>query len=97
MKVSMITLAAGLALSSTGSMAQSQGKSLDQMAVSSSTRSAMNYMHRRHPRYHHHRRSSDRSNGHGINSSGWSSDRFNGHGINDLGVTTNQGRKNNSG
>jgi hypothetical protein len=25
------------------------------------------------------------------------SDRYNGHGINDLGVTTNQGRKNNGG
>jgi hypothetical protein len=28
---------------------------------------------------------------------GWSASRYNGHGINSLGVTTNQGRKNNGG
>jgi hypothetical protein len=88
MKVSMIALAAALALSSTGAMAQGQdnsqkdnsqkGNSLDQMAASSSARSAMNSMHRRH----HHR---------------WSASRYNGHGINRLGVTTNSGRKYNGG
>jgi Ni/Co efflux regulator RcnB len=80
MKVSIITLAAVLALSNTMAMAQSDGNSLDEMAASSATRSAMNSMHSRH--HHHH---------------GWSASRYNGHGINSLGVTTNQGRKNNGG
>jgi hypothetical protein len=84
MKVSTITLAVALALSSTYAMAQSSGSSTDRMAVSPATRSAMNSMHHHyyHHHYHHH---------------GWSSDRYNGNGINDLGVTTNQGRKNNGG
>ena len=80
MKISMITLAAALALSSTYAMAQSGSNSLDEMAANSATRSAMNSMHHRH--HHHHR---------------WSASRYNGHGINGLGVTTNQGRKNNGG
>jgi hypothetical protein len=80
MKVSIITLAVVLALSSTMAMAQSGGNSLDKIAASSATRSAMNSMHRRH--HHHH---------------GWSASRYNGRGINSLGVTTNQGRKNNGG
>jgi hypothetical protein len=67
MKVSMLTLAVALALSSAGAMAQSGGNSLDQMAVSSSTRSAMNSMHRRH---HHRGWSASRYNGHGISSLG---------------------------
>jgi hypothetical protein len=80
MKISMITLATALALSSTYAMAQSGRNSLDEMAANSATRSAMNSMHHRH--HHHHR---------------WSASRYNGHGINSLGVTTNQGRKNNGG
>ena len=67
MKVSIITLAVALALSSAGAMAQSGGNSLDQTAVSSSTRSAMNSMHRRH---HHRGWSASRYNGHGISSLG---------------------------
>jgi hypothetical protein len=67
MKVSIIALATAMALSSAGAMAQSGGNSLDQMAVSSSTRSAMNSMHRRH---HHHGWSASRYNGHGINGLG---------------------------
>jgi len=85
MKVSTITLAVALALLSARAMAQSGRNSLDQMAVSSSTRSAMNSMRRMnsmHRTHHHH---------------GWSSDRYNGNGINSLGVTTNQGRKYNGG
>jgi hypothetical protein len=66
MKVSTITLAAALALSSTYAMAQSGSSSADRMAVSPATRSAMNSMHR-----HHHRGwSASRYNGHGINSLG---------------------------
>jgi hypothetical protein len=68
MKVSTITLATLLALSSAGAMAQSGGNSLDEMAASSATRSAMNSMYRKH---HHHRGwSTSRYNGHGINSLG---------------------------
>jgi hypothetical protein len=67
MKVSTITLATVLALSSACAMAQSGGNSLDEMAASSATRSAMN-MYRKH---HHHRGwSTSRYNGHGINSLG---------------------------
>ena len=79
MKVSTIILTTVLVLSSASAMAQSGGNFLDQMAGSSTIRSAMDSMHRRH----HHQ--------------GWSSDRYNGHGINSLGVTTNQGRKYNGG
>ena len=75
MKVSTIILTTVLVLSSASAMAQSGRNFLDEMAGSS----AMNSMHRRH----HHQ--------------GWSSDRYNGHGINSLGVTTNQGRKYNGG
>ncbi len=49
MKVSAIMLATVLALSSAGAMAQSGGNSLDEMAASSATRSAMNSMHSKHP------------------------------------------------
>jgi hypothetical protein len=80
MRVCTITLATALALSSAGAMAQSGGDSSAGMVASPATRLAMNSMHRRH--YHH---------------QGWSSDRYNGHGINSLGVTTNQGRKYNGG
>jgi hypothetical protein len=85
MKVSTITLAAALVLSSTYAMAQSSGNSSAEMVASPATRSAMNSVRRMnsmHRRHHHH---------------GWSASRYNGHGINDLGVTTNQGRKNNGG
>lgn len=68
MKVSAIMLATVLALSSAGAMAQSGGNSLDEMAASSATRSAMNSMHSKH--HHHHRWSASRYNGHGINSLG---------------------------
>jgi hypothetical protein len=67
MKVSIITLATVLVLSSTGVMAQSGGNSLDQIAASSAARSAMNSMHR--VRYHR-GWSASRYNGHGINSLG---------------------------
>ncbi|MDR3486415.1 MAG: hypothetical protein P4M05_16090 [Bradyrhizobium sp.] len=67
MKVSMIALAIALALSSTYAKAQG-GNSLDEMAASSATRSAMNSMHSKH--HHHHRWSASRYNGHGINSLG---------------------------
>ena len=76
MRVSTITLATALALSSAGAMAQSGGDSSAGMVAGPATRLAMNSMHRRH--YYR---------------QGWSSDRYNGHGINSLGVTTNQGRK----
>jgi hypothetical protein len=76
MKVSTILLTTVLVLSSASAMAQSGPNFLDEMAGSS----AMNSMHRR--QYYH---------------LGWSSDRYNGHGINSLGVTTNQGRKYNGG
>jgi hypothetical protein len=78
MKVSTITFATVMALSSASAMAQSGGNLLDEMAGSSAARSAMNSMQK----HRHH---------------GWSSDRYNGHGINSLGVTTNQGRKYNGG
>jgi len=65
MKVSTITLATVLALSSAGAMAQSGGNSLDEMAASSATRSAMNSL-----RHHHRGWSASRYNGHGINSLG---------------------------
>jgi hypothetical protein len=68
MKVSTITLATALALSSASAMAQSGGNFLDEMAASSATRSAMNSMQRRH--YYHQGWSSDRYNGDGINSLG---------------------------
>ena len=90
MKFSTMTLAVALALSSTYAMAQSGGNSPDRMAVSSATRSAMNSMHHHHHHHHHHYH-------HHYHHQGWSSDRYNGNGINDLGVTTNQGRKNNGG
>jgi hypothetical protein len=61
--------------------------------------SAQAYVHHHHHHIsyhrHHHQpyvaRSGSQTGGN------WSSDRLNGHGINDLGVTTNQGRKNNGG
>jgi hypothetical protein len=65
MKVSTISLATVLALSSAGAMAQSGGNFLDGMAASSATSSAMNSMHR-----HHRGWSASRYNGHGINSLG---------------------------
>jgi hypothetical protein len=67
MKVSTITLATALALSSAGAMAQSSRNSLDEMAASYATRSAMNSMQRS---YYHQGWSSDRYNGDGINSLG---------------------------
>jgi hypothetical protein len=67
MKVSTITLATALALSSAGAMAQSSRNSLDEMAASSATRSAVNSMQRS---YYHQGWSSDRYNGYGINSLG---------------------------
>jgi hypothetical protein len=88
MKFSTIILTVALALSSTYAMAQSGGNSLDRMAASSATRSAMNSMHHHHHHHHYH---------HHYHHQGRSSDRYNGNGINDLGVTTNQGRKNNGG
>ena len=66
MKVSTITLATALLLSSAGAMAQSGGNSLDQIAVSPAVRSAMNSMHR----YRHRGWSASRYNGHGINDLG---------------------------
>jgi hypothetical protein len=87
----ILTLATALALSSTYAMAQSGGNSLGQMAASSATRSAMNSMHHHHHHHHHYH------SHHHYHHHGWSSDRYNGNGINDLGVTTNQGRKNNGG
>jgi hypothetical protein len=53
--------------------------------------------HHHHLSYHrhHHHPYVARNGSH--NGGNWSSDRYNGHGINDLGVTTNQGRKNNGG
>ena len=68
MRVSTITLATVLALSSAGAMAQSGGNSLDGMAANSATRSAMNSMHSKH--HHHHGWSASRYNGHGINTLG---------------------------
>jgi hypothetical protein len=67
MKVSIITLAAALVLSSASAMAKSGGNSLDEKAASSATRSAMNSMQRS---YYHQGWSSDRYNGYGINSLG---------------------------
>jgi hypothetical protein len=66
MKVSTITLATALALSSAGAMAQSGGNSYHR-AGSPAFRSAMNSMQTRH---YHHGWSSDRYNGYGINSLG---------------------------
>jgi hypothetical protein len=66
MKVSIITLATVLVLSSTGAMAQSGGNAFDQIAASSGARSAMNSIHK--PR--HHGWSASRYNGHGINDLG---------------------------
>ena len=65
MKVSTITLATVLALSSAGAMAQSGGNSHDEMAAGSAIRLAMNSMQRKH-----HGWSASRYNGHGINSLG---------------------------
>jgi hypothetical protein len=67
MKASTITLATVLALSSAGAIAQSSRNSLDEMAASSATRSAINSMQRS---YYHQGWSSDRYNGYGINSLG---------------------------
>jgi hypothetical protein len=80
MKVSIITLATVLVLSSPFAMAQSGGHSHHRAyhrAASPAFRSAMNSMSSQH-RY----RASDT----------WSADHLNGHGINRLGVTTNSGR-----
>jgi hypothetical protein len=52
MKVSMITLAAALALSSTYAMAQSGGNSSAGRVASPATRSAMNSIQRKHHHYH---------------------------------------------
>jgi hypothetical protein len=82
MKVSIITLATVFALSSTYAMAQSGGNSLDEMAASSATRSAMNSMHRKHHDYH---------------VQGVQPAEPNCLGLNSLGVTTNPGRKYNGG
>jgi hypothetical protein len=82
MKVSAITLATALALSSAGAMAQSGGNSYHR-AGSPAFRSAMNSIHATYRVSARHR--------------GWSSDRYNGYGINSLGVTTNQGRMYNGG
>jgi hypothetical protein len=66
MKVSTITLATVLVLSSTGVMAQSGGNAFDEIAASSAARSAMNSMHR----HRHHGWSASRYNGNGINDLG---------------------------
>jgi hypothetical protein len=65
MKVSTITLAAVLALSSAGAMAQSGGNSSAGMVASPATRLAMNSMQRKR-----HGWSASRYNGHGLNSLG---------------------------
>jgi hypothetical protein len=67
MKVSTITLATVLALSSAGAMAQNSRNSLDEMAASSAILSARNSMQRS---YDPQGWSSDRYNGYGINSLG---------------------------
>jgi hypothetical protein len=77
MKISVITLATALALSTTCAMAQSGGTP-GEMAASPTVRSSMNSMHRSH---HRHMARDAETN------------RLNGHGINRLGVTTNSGRK----
>jgi hypothetical protein len=82
MKVSIITLASVVALSSTYAIAQGGGNSLDEMAASSATRSAMNSMHRKHHDYHVQDVQPAETNCLGLNS---------------LGVTTNSGRKYNGG
>ena len=66
MKVSIISLATILVLSSAGAMAQSRGNAFDEIAASSGARSAMNSMHR----HRHHGWSASRYNGHGINDLG---------------------------
>jgi hypothetical protein len=67
MKVSTITLATVLVLSSTGAMAQSGINGFNEIAASPATRSAMNRMYRVH---YHRGWSASRYNGHGINSLG---------------------------
>jgi hypothetical protein len=76
MKLSIITLAAVLVLSSPFAMAQSGGHFYHK-AASPAFRSAMNSMPSQH-RY--------------WTSDAWTSNRLNGHGIDRLGVTTNTGR-----
>jgi hypothetical protein len=65
MKVSTITLATVLALLSAGAMAHSSRNSLDDMAASSATRSAMGSMPRTHQGW-----SASRYNGDGISDLG---------------------------
>ena len=89
MKVSTITLATALALSSAGAMAQSGGNSLDEMAASS----AMNSLHRKH--HHYHVQGAQPAAYYHVQ--GVQPAASNGHGINSLGVTTNSGRKYNGG
>jgi len=93
MKVSTITLATALALSSAGAMAQSGGNSLDEMAASSAPRSAMNSLHRKH--HHYHVQGAQPAAYYHVQ--GVQPAASNGHGINSLGVTTNSGRKYNGG
>jgi hypothetical protein len=82
MKVSIITLATVLTLSSPLAMAQSGGYS-HQRGASHATRSAMNSM--------------PVSPSRGWASDTWSASPLNGHGISPLGVTTNTGRMYNGG
>jgi Spy/CpxP family protein refolding chaperone len=65
----------------------------------SATPSAQAYVphHHHHVAHHHHHHRHYMARNGSQNGGNWSSDRYNGHGINDLGVTTNQGRKNNGG
>jgi hypothetical protein len=82
MKVSVITLATILTLSSPFAMAESGGYS-HHRAASHAVRSAMNSL----PVSQLRDRASDT----------WSANRLNGHGISRLGVTTNTGRMYNGG
>jgi hypothetical protein len=84
MKLSMITLATVLTLSSPFAMAQSGGYS-HHRAASAAFRSAMNSMPVSSSQHRY--RASDT----------WSANRLNGHGIDRLGVTTNSGRLYNGG
>ena len=60
---------------------------------------AQAYVHHRHHHlsYHRHHHQPYVARNRSQNGGNWSSDRYNGRGINDLGVTTNQGRRNNGG
>ena len=82
MKVSIITLATVLVLSSPFAMAQSGGGSAGGMAASPATRSAMNSIPARHSQ-------------HPVSAAQPAAS--NGHGISRLGVTTNSGRMYNGG